>query len=430
MNHINILNTLTAAGHRAFLVGGCVRDRLLGRQVHDYDITTSALPMEVCALFARTVEVGAAFGTIIVATDTGNYEVTTFRTEGAGRHPIVRYTADVQQDALRRDFTINAIYEAADGTVIDFHGGQQDLADKVIRCVGDPCSRLEEDPLRILRAMRFAAEFDFYIEYQTKTAVADLAPSLMQLSAERIRDELTKGLTGSNPKRFVNLLHAHRALFFILPELSDLRGCEQSPEHHPEGDVWTHTLLLLQPHDTPVLAWASLLHDIGKPQTKAQKLDAKGNVVGYSYHGHQKTELPRLILTRLKFDNAFIDTVCTLVENHMQHMSVRQMKNASFRKYVGHPTHELEMEIHRRDVMASNKDLSDYEYIKERQATLPPELPKPMVTGRDLISAGFLPGKEFKARLTAAYDAQLEGADKYEALRVAIAHNLKQVGNI
>ena len=407
MNHNDIMRVLLDNGFKAYTVGGSVRDYLLNKPSHDIDITTDAKPEDIAKLFDKTISVGAAFGTIVVVTDKGHYEVTTFRKDGSGRHPEVEFTTSVEEDSLRRDFTVNAIYRSIGGGLVDFHGGCTDLKNRLIKCVGSPDQRFSEDPLRLMRAVRLAANLKFIIDEATYKSIEKNANLITSISMERIAEELNKGLTGRDPEHFMHLMRISGLLDIVLPEVSNMTGCTQGSDHHPEGDVWTHTMLMLKPNDDLLMAWASLLHDVGKPITKD----------GFKFHGHAKTSLPRDILTRLKFSNAFIDTVCYLVEHHMDHMVVAQMKVSTFRKFIARPTHTMEMELHLRDVKASNGDMTEYHYIEKRKITLPPELPAPIVTGKVLIEMGHKPGVEFKAMLNRLYNLQLEGYTREQLIK-------------
>ena len=420
MNQKDILNILVDAGYVAYLCGGCVRDYLIGRKTHDIDIATSATPDQIKALFPKTLDVGAKFGTCVVVTDTGNYEITTFRSDmTGGRHPEVKLGVTPEQDSSRRDFTINSMFMDIDGNTIDYQGGIKDLQDKVLRAVGNPKDRFLEDSLRILRAARLAAELGFMIDDNTESGMAYNVSGLSNISSERIRDELTKGLCGADPEMFLIVLDLVGALDVLLPDLGLLMDCEQSPEQHPEGNVWKHTMLMLKPNDSPEMAWSCLLHDIAKPLTKG----FKGEKLTFYGHDKEGAKLARKILSNLKFSNEFIDTVSTVVGNHMDHCQARNMKGSTFKRMVSRPTFELEFELHRRDAMASNGDLSTYLYIGDRKAALPATeiKPDPLVGGQDLMSAGMKPGPDFKARLVKAYDTQLEGGDKAACLAAAMA---------
>jgi putative nucleotidyltransferase with HDIG domain len=411
-----ILSVLQSYGHQAYICGGAVRDLCLQRQVHDWDICTSALPAEIQKLFSHTVDVGAKFGTVVVLMDDEPFEVTTFRTDSSGRHPDVKFGVTAQEDVRRRDFTINGLLMHSDGRVIDHVQGLEDIKKQSIRCIGDANQRFQEDPLRLLRAIRFAAELDFVIEPGTCQALIANAPLIKTISMERIRDEFNKAIVGSNPVRFFELLYSSGLLDYTIPELVSLIQCTQSPEQHPEGDVWRHTMLMLG-HGLE-LGWAALLHDIGKPATKG----LKGDKITFYGHPEIGATMAKAILERFKFSNSFVVTVTTLVASHMDHLSAMRMKPSTFKRFISRPTFGLEMELHRLDAMASSQDLSDYEDIIARKDTIPDmEIqPEPLVVGRDLIAAGLKPGPDFKIRLYKAYDAQLEGASKEEALHIAM----------
>lgn len=405
-----IIRTLVANGYEAYLCGGYVRDSIIGRESKDIDITTSATPEQVKVLFDKTVDVGAAFGTTIVVLGEEKYEVTTFRSDMSdGRHPLVEFGKTAKEDAMRRDFTVNGLFQdGINGRIIDYVGGLEDIRSKTIRCIGDANKRFSEDPLRILRAARFSAELGFNIDGETAHAMMTLAWKLKDISSERIRDEITKGITGSDPSTFIKILFVTGLVQECIPEIFPMLKCEQSPEYHPEGDVITHTLLMLKPNASTIMAWAALLHDVGKPVDRV--VDHSGKT---TFFGHNETgaDIAMDILVRLKFSNDDIDTITALIRNHMDHMNVRAMKNSTFKKYISRPTHDLEMELHHLDCEASNKDFSTYEYILERKKSIPANEVNPpaLISGKDLIDAGIKPGPQFKEILHRIRNAQLDG---------------------
>jgi poly(A) polymerase len=437
----NIARTLRAAGHQAYLAGGCVRDLLLDVVPKDYDVATSATPDVVLSLFPekKTLTVGAHFGVVLVCEPDGAAtEVATFRNDGVytdGRRPdSVRFSTDAREDVRRRDFTINGmlldpeIYErtgdAAQAT-LDFVGGRDDLNAKIVRAIGDPVLRFTEDKLRMLRGVRFAARLGFAIEPATATAIHQLAGQINVVSPERIRDELTLILTEGNARIGFELLDQLGLLAHILPEITKLHGVEQPPEYHPEGDVWIHTLLLLEklpPGASPTLAWGALLHDVGKPATfRAPDPNNPKDRIRFNGHVEVGVRISEEILARLHFSNDEIAQITALVKNHMRFGDVRHMREATLKRFLRLPQFDEHLALHRMDCLSSHGDLSLYEFAKEKYETVPPESiqPKPLLTGRELIAAGYAPGPRFKKMLEAAEDAQLEGAvhTSAEALR-------------
>ncbi len=437
----NIAKTLRDAGHRAYLAGGCVRDLLLGVAPKDYDVATSATPDEVLALFPdkKALTVGAHFGVVLVCEPDGtSTEVATFRHDGAytdGRRPdAVRFSTDPREDVLRRDFTINgmlldpALYEATGdvaAATLDYVGGREDLAARVIRAIGDPVQRFTEDKLRMLRAVRFAARLGFAIDASTATAIRQLAAQVTVVSPERIRDELTLILTEGGARRGFELLDELGLLPHLLPEITKLHGVEQPPEYHPEGDVWIHTMMLLEQlpaAPSPTLAWGALLHDVGKPATfRAPDPAVPNDRIRFNGHVEVGVRIAEEILARLRFSNDEIDQIVALVKNHMRFGDVRHMRESTLKRFLRLPRFDEHLALHRLDCLSSHKDLSLYEFAKEKYKAIPVEeiQPKPLLTGRELIAAGYRPGPRFKKMLEAAEDAQLEGevSTQAEALR-------------
>jgi len=429
-----IVRTLRDHDHQAFLVGGCVRDLLLGRPPADYDVATEATPAEVMRIFPETYAVGAQFGVVLVplpyeqnaesraanAFDevTGKehaVEVATFRSDigySDGRHPDqVVFSKTPQEDVERRDFTINGLLlDPVTDEVLDFVGGRADLAARVVRAIGDPERRFTEDKLRMLRAVRFAARFDYSIDPTTFTAIQKLAPEIRQVSQERVRDELTKMLTEGRAKRAFQLLDETCLLPQILPEIVAMKGVEQPPQYHPEGDVFVHTLLLLEnlPHPAPrTLAWGALLHDVGKPPTFRVAPDR----IRFDGHVEVGMKMAEEICRRLRFSNDDTEQILALVQNHMRFADVTRMRESTLKKFLRMPRFAEHLELHRMDCTASHGDLTLYKFAKERVLSTPPgEMrPTPLVTGDDLIVAGYSPGPRFKEILGAVEDGQLEG---------------------
>ena len=417
-----VVRTLREAGHQAYLVGGCVRDLVLGRDPADYDVATSATPQQVMALFPQTFAVGAQFGVVLVPVEDDKkgeapqkcIEVATFRSDigySDGRHPdSVRYTTDAKEDVQRRDFTINGLLlDPLDhDRVLDYVGGRADLEAHIVRTIGEPERRFAEDKLRMMRAVRFAARFEYEIEAKTFAAIRRLAHEVHQVSRERIRDELVKMLTEGHARRAFELLDATGLLHEVLPEVEKMKGVAQPPQFHPEGDVWVHTLLLLEKlavGTSPTLAAGALLHDVGKPPTFRV-----ADRIRFDEHDEVGTAMTRDICRRYRFSNDETDQIAALVANHMRFKDVERMKESTLKRFFRLPKFEEHLELHRIDCLSSHKDLSLYEFVKKKLAELPPEQirPEPLITGDDLIAAGYTPSPKFKEILTAVEDAQLE----------------------
>jgi poly(A) polymerase len=439
-----IVSQLRASGHHAWLVGGCVRDLLLGRQPKDYDVATSATPDIVLDLFPRTFAVGAHFGVVLVSFEIDGQptltEVATFRSDGAysdGRRPDeVHYTQTAEEDVQRRDFTINGLLldpkelgapglelETGESTnlraaVLDHVHGLADLDARLIRAIGDPLRRFEEDHLRMLRAIRFAARFEFSIHPATAEAIRALAPKIQAVSRERVRDELTRMLTEGRAHIAFRLLDETGLLPHVLPEAAKLKGVEQPPQYHPEGDVWTHTLLLLQqlePGCSPTLAWGALLHDIGKPATFTPP-SSPDDRIRFNGHPEVGVAIARDILNRLRFSNEDTTQILALVQNHMRFPDARRMKTSTLKRFFQLDRFPEHLALHKMDSLASSLNftgnLANYEYAKQAYESMSPEevRPTPLITGRELIQMGYQPGAQFKTMLSAVEDAQLEGA--------------------
>ena len=427
-----ILARLRAAGHRAYFAGGCVRDLLLGVEPKDFDVATSATPDVVMGMFPKTYSVGAHFGVVLVCTPGGEREiateVATFRHDGAysdGRRPdAVRFSTDPREDVLRRDFTINGmlldplIYEDTGGAAaatLDYVGGRDDLSAKILRAIGDPALRFAEDKLRMLRGVRFAARLDLEIEPRTMAAMREAAGEIAQVSSERIRDELTLMLTEGHARRAFELLDTTGLLAQVLPEVTKMHGVAQPPQFHPEGDVWVHTMLLLEklpPGASPTLAWGALLHDIGKPAT-FRPPDPKKPDDRIRFDGHVEVgvRIAETILNRLRFSNEDAAQIIALVKNHMRFGDIREMRESTLKRFLRLPKFDEHLALHWMDVTSAHGDLRLYDFARERYEASPVEKIQPhlLVTGKDLIAAGYRPGPEFKAMLETAEDAQLEG---------------------
>ena len=412
-----IVRTLRQAEHQAYLVGGCVRDLVLGREPADYDVSTDATPEQVMRIFPHSYAVGAQFGVVLVPVDGGSstVEVATFRSDigySDGRHPDqVRYTSSPQQDVQRRDFTINGLlYDPTADKVLDYVGGLADLRRGVVETIGEPDLRFREDKLRMLRAVRFAARFTYAIEPATFAAIQRLAPLIHQVSCERIREELTKMLTEGHARRAFELLDESGLLKEVLPEISAMKGVQQPPQFHPEGDVWVHTLLLLEqlPHPCPkTLAWGALLHDVGKPPTFRVAPDR----IRFDEHVSVGVRMAEEICRRLRFSNDDTEQIAALVANHMRFADALKMKESTLKRFMRLPRFPEHLELHRIDCLSSHGDLTLYNFVKQRFVSTPADQvrPRPLLTGHDLIRAGYRPGPEFKQILSALEDAQLEG---------------------
>jgi poly(A) polymerase len=414
----SVCRTLRGADHQAYLVGGCVRDILLGREPADYDVSTDATPDRVQALFPQSLAVGAQFGVIIVPDGEVQVEVATFRSDvgySDGRHPDgVVFSGSAREDVQRRDFTINALLlDPETNEVLDYVGGRDDLRAGIIRAIGQPVERFREDKLRMIRAVRFAARFRYAIEAATFTAIVKLAPDICQVSAERIRDELTKILTEGAARRGFELLDQTRLLEEILPEVARMKGVEQPPQFHPEGDVWIHTLMMLeqlQPGCSPTLAWGVLLHDVGKPPTFSPPSGPDGRI-RFDQHVEVGTRMAEAICRRQRFSNDDTEQIARLVANHLRFKDVGQMRLSTLKRFVRLNRFEEHLELHRLDCLSSHRNLQAYEFVRRFLAETPPEQVRPrrLLTGDDLLSMGFLPGPSFKEILDAVEEAQLNG---------------------
>lgn len=407
-----ICATLVSHGYRALLAGGCVRDMLLGMEPKDYDIATNARPEEVAALFPRTVGVGASFGVMLVMRDEGAFEVATFRKDGPyldGRHPASVEFRDEREDAQRRDFTINAMfYDTEREEVVDYVNGRADLERGVIRTVGDPRQRFGEDHLRILRAVRFAARFNYVIEAETFAAMREMAELVLTTSAERIRDELVKMLTEGHAKRAFELMDEAGILPILLPEIAAMKGCEQPPEFHPEGDVYTHTLLMLELMEdpSPTLALGVLLHDVGKPPTQTFE-----DRIRFNNHDKVGARMAEKLLRRLRMPRHDIDRVAWMVENHMRVAVAPEMRESKLKRFVRDEAFPELLELCRLDCLSSHGKVETIEWLKDYIAKLEPDdvKPAPLLTGHDLIAMGYRPGPLFSEILTTLEDKKLEG---------------------
>ncbi len=422
-----VVARLRSQGYQAYYAGGCVRDLLLGHEPADFDIATDARPEVVLNLFPRTFSVGAHFGVVLVAAEEAGREivteVATFRSDGAysdGRRPDqVSYSASPEEDVLRRDFTINGMMldpillaESGDisNAVLDFVGGRRDLDARVVRAIGDPQLRFSEDKLRMLRAVRFAARVGFEIEAGTTAAIRAQASEISSVSRERIRDEVTRMLTEGRAKHAFELLDSTALLHWVLPEIERMKGVEQPPQYHPEGDVFVHTLLLLEKLEAgcaSTLAWGALLHDVGKPATFRRAPDR----IRFDGHVEVGVRIAEEICGRLRFSKEDTAQIVALVGNHMRFGDVEKMKDSTLKRFFRLPNFGEHLELHRLDCLSSHGGLELYDYARRRYEEMPVEAVRPalLVTGKDLIAAGYRPGKSFKEILLLTEDAQLEG---------------------
>jgi poly(A) polymerase len=416
-----VIARLRAAGHQAYLVGGCVRDLLLGATPKDFDISTDALPGRIMELFPNSGLVGAHFGVVLVSDAFAQVEVATFRSDHDyedGRRPsAVHFETGPNADVLRRDFTINGLMMDVEQvllpansnfTVLDYVGGRADLDARLIRAIGDPDARFREDHLRLLRAVRFAARLGFAIEPATFAAIRRHATLITRVSAERVRDELVRILTEGGAAYGLDLLDQSGLLAVLLPEIAAMHGVEQPPEFHPEGDVWAHTRLLLASLDraTPTLALGALLHDVGKPP-----VFRVADRIRFDGHVEKGVEMSRAILTRLRFSRDDTSQVESLVAHHMHFKDVGRMKESTLKRLMRLPRFDEHLELHRLDCLASNGHLETYALVKrkwEEMAAAGEIKPAPLITGADLIAAGYRPSPRFSEILSAVEDAQLE----------------------
>ncbi|WP_317889935.1 CCA tRNA nucleotidyltransferase [Terriglobus tenax] len=445
---LTIAQTLQAAGHQAYFAGGCVRDLLLGLTPKDYDVATSATPQQVQALFPNTVAVGAHFGVILVLQPGPDYpgpeaadiptEVATFRNDGSytdGRRPDqVTFSTSPEEDVRRRDFTINGMLldpaklaagASVEEATLDLVHGRDDLRTGILRAIGDPRLRFTEDKLRMLRAVRFAARLGYIIETTTLAAIRELAPQIHQVSPERVRDELTRMLTQGNAHIALRLLDETGLLTEVLPEVRKMQGIEQPPQYHPEGDVWVHTLLLLEklpPSPSATLAWGALLHDIGKPATFRRAPDR----IRFDGHVEVGERIAEVILNRLRFSNDDKAQILALIHNHMRFGDVMHMRQSTLKRFLRMPRFEEHLHLHYLDAGSASGNLTLYEFAKQKYETMPEDAVKPtlLVNGRTLIEAGYKPGPRFTEMLHFVEDAQLEGqvATTEEGLKLLLQH--------
>ena len=411
-----IAQRLREAGYVAYFAGGCVRDRLLGREPQDFDVATSAAAAVVQQLFTKTIPVGVQFGVVVVLIEGEAVEVATFRSDAVyldGRHPSSVHFGSAEEDARRRDFTINGMFlDPVTDTVIDYVGGQADLQAGIIRAIGDPAARISEDRLRMLRAVRFAARLGFQIDPATFAAIQTVAATITDMAWERIGDELVRIITdceSGSARRGFELLDRTGLLPPVLPEIAALKGVEQSPDYHPEGDVFVHTLGLLEQleHPAETLALGALLHDIAKPHC-AQHIDARITFYGHCQIG---AEMAVAVCQRLRRSRETWERVALLVRDHLRLLHAPQMRLSTLKRFLASEHIEELLELARIDATASNKDLTYYHFCCEKLRELGAEAirPAPLLRGRDLLQLGFEPGPRFSQILEAVTEAQLDG---------------------
>ncbi len=410
-----IVKTLSDAGFKTCWAGGCVRDMVMGLEPQDYDIATEARPDQVMKLFKKTIPVGARFGVVKVLYDEFEFEVATFRSDGKyidGRHPEEVHFSSEKEDAFRRDFTINGMfYDPVQGKIIDYVNGQVDIKNNIIRTINNPKDRFSEDRLRLIRAVRFAARFQYEIETNTYNAIKELAGTILQISAERIRDELLKMITGLYPAESIMLLDKVGLLEVILPEVVAMKGVKQPEEFHPEGDVWEHTMIMLRKmsNPSPSLAMGVLFHDVGKPSTFTIE-----DRIRFNNHCEVGARMTEEIGERLRLSNKQVENISELVLHHLRFKDVQKMRESKLKRFLRLPNFADHLELHRLDCLASHGNLINWEFCKQKLSELKPEeiKPKPLINGHDLIAIGYKAGPAFREILTAVEDALLEGQIK------------------
>jgi poly(A) polymerase len=429
---IYIAKRLIERGYKAYLAGGCVRDIIMGREPDDYDIATNAKPEEIKRIFRRVIPVGEAFGVILVIINGVPYETATFRKDvnyKDHRHPDKVIFSDEKEDALRRDFTINGLFmHPVTMQVIDYVGGIEDIKKGIIRAIGDANTRFREDALRMLRAIRFSARYDFPIEEKTKKAIISNRHLINEVSKERVFVELNKIFTTSSPDKALLLLKELGLLKELLPEVDRLSEVEQPKEFHPEGDVFSHIYLMLKhtkPNPPKELIWAILLHDVGKYETKSYD----GERIRFNNHDKVSERIAREVLKRLKADNKTIKVVCELVREHMKFMNIKKMRRSKLIRFLRNENFPLHLELHRLDCLGSHKKLDNYEFCVQKLKELKEEEMKPpkLVDGYLLMELGLKPSPLFSKILKEIEDLQLEGKikNKEEAIEYIKANYIR-----
>jgi poly(A) polymerase len=431
---VDVVKRLREAGYQALWAGGCVRDELLGLPPKDYDVASDARPEEVRRLFRRTIAVGASFGVVEVLGPRRQgkplkIQVATFRSDVSysdGRHPDAVVFSGPREDALRRDFTINGMFkDPLTGDIIDYVGGQDDLRAKVLRAIGDPSQRFDEDKLRMLRAVRIGTRFDLAIDAATAEAIRTMAPQMGVVSAERIADELHKLLTDRQRARGLGLLFDLGLAAVILPEVVPMKDLPQGPPSAPTGDLWEHTLKvldLLGPEVSFTLAFAALLHDVGKPRTVGRTPDR----YTFYYHEHVGKRLAGEICLRLRLSNEERERIEWLVEKHQFLCDARQMRMSKLKTTLAHPGIRELLVLHRADALASGKSIDHVEFCEQRlREWSPADLnPSPLLTGNDLMELGLEPGPLFKQLLDPVREAQLDGTIRTKQEAVDLVEKL------
>ncbi|MGH7901421.1 MAG: CCA tRNA nucleotidyltransferase [Thermodesulfobacteriota bacterium] len=418
---MDTVGLLRRSGHKAFFVGGCVRDVAMHINPKEYDISTSADPHEVMRIFPNSITVGVNFGVVIVLRDRFKFEVATFRREESysdGRHPDnVIYSDDETEDVLRRDFTINGmLYDPFSEELIDYTGGLNDIMGETIKTIGNPNERFKEDKLRMLRAVRFGAQLDYEIEKTTLGAIKEMASSILHVSAERIRDEILKIITQEHPGKGLRLLRETGLLKYILPDVDRMHGVPQPPNFHPEGDVFNHTCLIMDKlykitdgKQSPELAIGALLHDVGKPDTYTES-----DRIRFNGHDRIGAEISRRICKGLKLSNKQIEIIASLVREHLKFKDVFNMRESTLKRFLGMPNFEDHLKLHLADCLASHGLTEAYEFVMKKLGEIKIEelKPKLLLNGFDLIEMGYTPGPIFSKILDSLEEAQLEGTLK------------------
>ena len=417
INAVKIIEILSGAGFESYIVGGAVRDLLIEKNPKEYDICTSATPNEINKIFKNSKLVGQSFGVSIVLQDKYAFEIATFREDFDyldGRHPDkVKYTKNVEHDVKRRDFTVNGLlFDPIANKIIDYCDGLLDLKNKIIRTIGDPFERFSEDYLRILRAIRFSNQLNFEIEKKTSIAMDELSHKVVNISIERVRDEISKILLSLSPAKGIRLLDKYHILNTFIPEILEMKNIQQPPDFHPEGDVFVHTCLVLDKlsestsENSIEVVYGALFHDIGKPDTYDKTDRIRFN--RHEYVGANKAEK---ICKRLKFSNKQTELIVSLVKEHMKFGNIKNMKKSTFKKFVSMENFNDHLKLHKADCLGSHGDLSLYDFTLQKldQLNNEPILPKPLLNGNDLIDLGIKPGPIYKSILSKIFDDQLEG---------------------
>ena len=428
---IEVVRRLNGHGFRALLAGGCVRDLQLGQEPRDYDVATDADPQQVMGIFQNARAVGAHFGVVEVRLEGHAFEVARFRRDlgySDGRHPDAVEFADETEDALRRDFTVNGMFwDPLADQVLDYVGGRADLRKKTIRTIGPPEDRFTEDRLRMMRAVRLGCRLHWRIDAATFAAIRRSSESLSEVSVERVRDEFVRILTEGGAPLGVRWLIDSGLMNGVAPEVLDLDGVAQPPEYHPEGDVLTHTLIMLglMRSPSPELAMAVLLHDVGKPRTFRA-----ADRIRFDNHACVGSRMADEVCRRLRFSGEATRHIVRMVADHHRFMHVRQMRESRLKRFLRLERFEEHLELHRLDCLSSHRNLENYRFCRQALETLEPEeiRPEPLITGRDLIELGYTPGPAFKTALRAVEDGQLDGRVRDRESALLVARGVFEVG--